>query len=183
LIKQGGYIYTIEALVEFHDRTHSSLKKLLEHCRQFSPEELNRELAAFGYPKVRLQLHHGIGAEKYWIGVLQGRMDVDDNVSDFPTVKSLETYRQQVFSTTAEYLHAASAEELNTARSMITWGNKERILTPAHVFIRTQTHFSTITRARSPRCTGYWVNRHLAWTIRMREPYSRKFLLHSWHLG
>lgn len=117
------------------------MKKLLEHCRQLSAEELNRKLVGFGYPTVRLQLHHEIAAEKYWIGVLQGRMDVDDNEPDFPTIESLETYRQQVFSVTAEYLRTASVEELNMARSMITWGNKERILSPAHVVIRTQTHF------------------------------------------
>lgn len=116
------------------------MKKLLEHCRQLSAEELNREIVGFGYPTVRLQLHHEIAAEKYWIGVLQGRMDVDDNDSDYPTIESLDTYRQQVFSVTAEYLRAASVEELNTARSMKTWGNKERILTPAHVIIRTLTH-------------------------------------------
>lgn len=137
---RGGCIYTAEALVELHERAHLSLKKLLEHCRQFSIEELNRELIGFGYPTVRLQLHHELDAEKYWIGVLQGRIDVDENDSDYPTIDSLEAYRQQVLSATAEYLRAASIEELNTARRMITWGNRERILTPAHVFIRTQTH-------------------------------------------
>lgn len=140
MIKQGGCIYTAETLVEFHERAHRSLKRLLEHCRQLRAEELNRELAGFGYPTVRLQLHHVIGAEKYWIGVLQGRIDVDENDPDYPTIESLEVYRQQVLSATAEYLRASSVEELNTARSMMTWGNRKRILTPAHVFIRTQTH-------------------------------------------
>ena len=72
-------MYTTAALVEFHERAHQSLKKLLEHCHQLSAEELNRELSGFGYPTVRLQLHHDIGAEKYWTGVLQGRIDVRSN--------------------------------------------------------------------------------------------------------
>jgi uncharacterized damage-inducible protein DinB len=81
-----------------------------------------------------------IGAEKYWIGVLQGRLDVDEDDSDYPTVESLKAYRRDVFANTAAYLRTAAAGELNTARNMLTWGNKERVLMPAHVFLRTQMH-------------------------------------------
>ncbi len=120
---------------------HGNLTKLLEHCSQFNAEELNREIAGFGYPTIRLQLHHEIAGEKYWIGVIQGRMDVDDDDPDYPTIESLEAYCQQIFSATEKYLHSASPDELNSPRRMITWGNKERILIPAHIIIRTQTHY------------------------------------------
>jgi len=120
-------MYTVDALLEFHERTHRSLKMLLAHCGQLSAEELNRELTGFGYPTVQIQLHHIIGAEKYWIGVLKGRIDVGDKESDCPTVELLETYRQQVFSASAEYLRTASKDELNTPRMMMTWGNKEKM--------------------------------------------------------
>ena len=133
-------MHTAEALLDLHERAHSSLQRLLAHCRQLSAEELDRELAGFGYPSVRLQLHHMIGGEEYWIGVLEGLILVDDNDSDYPTVESLEAYRRRVFSATEKYLRAASVEELNTARRMMTWGNKERPLIPAHVFMRTLTH-------------------------------------------
>jgi len=133
-------MFTTEALLDLHQRAHSSLEKLLAHCRLLSAGELDRELDGFGYPTVRLQLHHEIGAEKYWTGVLQGRIDVDENDPDFPTVASLEAYREEVFRTTREYLRTAPAKELNTARPMMTWGNKEKLLTPAHVLLRTQTH-------------------------------------------
>ncbi len=133
-------MHTAEALPDLHERAHSSLQRLLAHCRQLSAEELDRELAGFGYPSVRLQLHHVIGGEEYWIGVLEGRIQVDDNDPDYPTVESLEAYRRRVFSATQEYLRSASAAELNTARRMTTWGNKERLLVPAHVFMRPLTH-------------------------------------------
>jgi len=133
-------MHTAEALLDFHERAHSSLQRLLAHCRQLSAEELDREVAGFGYPSVRLQLHHVLGGEEYWIGVLEGRILVDDNDSDYPTVESLEAYRRQVFAATEKYLRAASVEELNTARRMMTWGNKERLLIPAHVFLRPLTH-------------------------------------------
>lgn len=129
-----------EALLDLHERAHRSLAALLVHCRQLSPEEFDRELTGFGFPSVRLQLHHMIGAEQYWIGVLQGRVEVDDNASDYATVEAMETYRDQVRGATAEYLSAASTETLNTPRRMMTWGNKEHLLTPVHVFLRTVTH-------------------------------------------
>lgn len=133
-------MHTSEALLDFHERAHRNLRGLLAHCRQLSIEELDRELAGFGYPSVRLQLHHEIGAEQYWIAVLQGRIEVDDNDAAYPTVDSLEAYRQQVFAATEAYMRGASSAELNTARLMLTWGNKERLLIPAHVVMRTLTH-------------------------------------------
>jgi uncharacterized damage-inducible protein DinB len=116
------------------------LKKLLEHCGQFSIDELNREIPGFGYPTVRLQLHHIIGAEKYWISVLHDRIDADDDDHKYPTIESLEIYRQEVAIVVEEYLRSASMEELNTPRKMMTWQKIERTLTPALVIMRTQMH-------------------------------------------
>jgi uncharacterized damage-inducible protein DinB len=132
-------MYTAQSLLDIHSRSHQSLSKLLVHCSQFSIDEINCEMAGFGYPTIRLQLHHSIGAEEYWIGVLKGHFDDEDD-SLYPTVDSLESYRQRIFNVTEEYLHSASSDELNTPRKMITWQNKERILIPAHVIMRTQAH-------------------------------------------
>lgn len=133
-------MHTPEALLDLHERAHCNLKALLAHCRQLSRDEIDQEIVGFGYPTVRLQLHHEIGAEKYWIGVLQGRIDAEDDAPDYPSIESLEAYREQVFAASQAYLRYASVAELNTARPMMTWGDRERILTPAQVFLRTQTH-------------------------------------------
>ncbi len=133
-------MYTTEALLDLHERTHRSLEKLLSHCRQLRPVELDRALAGFGYHSVRLQLHHEIGAEEYWIGVLQGRIDAADTESEYPTVESLERYRRRVFAATEDYMRATSTEHLNVARNMLTWRNKERLLIPARIILRTQMH-------------------------------------------
>jgi uncharacterized damage-inducible protein DinB len=116
------------------------LKKLLEYCQQFSVDEINREMTGFGYPTIRLQLHHIIGAEKYWIGVLHDRIDADDDDPKYPTIESLEIYRQELAIVVEEYLRSASMEELNTPRKMMTWQKIERTLTPALVIMRTQMH-------------------------------------------
>jgi len=133
-------MFSSQSLGEFHRRAHQNLRNLLDHCRQLNTEELHRRLIEYGDPTVQLQLFHIISAEKYWVGVIQGRMDVDDKESDYPTVDSLEEYRQQVVEIAENYLEGASVEELNAPRKMTTWGNKEPILVPAHVIIRTQVH-------------------------------------------
>lgn len=133
-------MYTSEALLDLHERAHRSLRKLLAHCRQLSSDELNRELPGFGHPTVQLQLHHVIGAEEYWVGVLKGSFEVRDDEADYPTTAKLEEYRQRVCSVTEEYLRATSTEELNTPCKMMTWGDKERMLTPSLVILRPMTH-------------------------------------------
>ncbi len=127
-------------LLDFHRRVHQSFALLLEHCRNLTGEELNREMKGFGYPTIRLQLHHMIGAEKYWIGVLQDKIDVDEDEDLYPTIGSLETYRKQVFLMTEIFLNSSYTEELETPRLMTTWGGNEKLLNPTHVFLRTQTH-------------------------------------------
>jgi uncharacterized damage-inducible protein DinB len=133
-------MYTSEALLDIHRRTHRSLRKLLDHCRQLNSEALNRELPGFGYPTVRLQLHHAIGAEEYWVGVLKGSFQVEDNDDAFPTIASLEEYRERVARVTEEYVGQASQGELNTAREMLTWQGKKSLLVPAHVLMRVVVH-------------------------------------------
>lgn len=127
-------------LLDLHERAHRNLTAVLAHCRALSAEQLHQELDGFGYPTVQLQLHHAIGAELYWIGVLEGRIDVEDNSVEWGTVAALDAYRELVFVKTETYLRAASDNELNTPRPMTTWGGREQVLVPAHVFLRTFTH-------------------------------------------
>lgn len=131
---------TSQALRDIHERAHRNFAGLLGHCRTLAQEDVDRALPGFGYPTVRLQLHHAIAAERYWIGVLQGRIDVDEDDHEHPTVVALEAYRAHVFAATDAYLGDATPAELNTARPMLTWGGREKVLTPAHVVLRTQMH-------------------------------------------
>ncbi len=133
-------MYNAEGLLEFSKRAHQSFEKLMQHCRSLSNDELNRELKEYGITTVKYQLHHAIGAQKYWIGVLEGRMDVDDDPREQFSLDDMEEYRQEVLGIIEKYLNSASVEELNTARPMMTWGNKEKTLIPAQVIIRTLTH-------------------------------------------
>ncbi len=133
-------MYTSEALLDMHERGQRNLQKLLAHCRSFRTDELNRSLEGFGYPTLRLQLHHEISAQEYWLGVLHGRVDAEETEHLYPTIESLEAYRTRVADAVTEYLRKASTPELDTARPMKMWGGAEKSLVPAHVFLRTLTH-------------------------------------------
>ena len=123
-----------------HARAHRNVAALLEHCGGFSQEELDREFEGFGIPSVRAQLHHALGAEKYWIGVLEGRIDVEEDPADAASVEALEAFRARIFDVTDAYLAGASPETLNTVRPLATWGGAVKDLVPAHVFLRTFAH-------------------------------------------
>jgi uncharacterized damage-inducible protein DinB len=133
-------MYTSASLIDLHERTHRSLHKLLDHCGGFSEEELSRALDGFGYESLRMQLHHMIGAERYWVGVLYGQMLTDEAEADYASIEALRAFRERVAADTDRYLQAASEAELNTPRTMTTWGDKQVELLPAHVLLRTQTH-------------------------------------------
>lgn len=133
-------MYTPDALLDLHERCHRNLRDALEQCRALRDDELNREMPGFGYPTVRLQFHHIIGAEEYWLGVLHGVINADDNSADFPTIDSLEAWRARVYAATGAYLKAHDATALNTAREYETWGGRRKTFTPAHVMVRTHTH-------------------------------------------
>jgi uncharacterized damage-inducible protein DinB len=133
-------MHTKDALLDLHERAHRSLITLMDHCAQFSAEELHREMDGFGYPSIQLQLHHEIGAERYWLGVLEGRIDVDEDAPDYPTIDAMTGMREQVYAATDKYLKATSNDVLNTAKMMMTWGGREKLLMPVHVILRTQMH-------------------------------------------
>ena len=134
-------MHTASSLLDIHERTHRNVRSLIEHCRQLTAEELRREMEGFGYPAVRLQIHHAIGAEKYWVSVLENQMNADESEADFQNVDTLERFRAAVFKATERYLRGRSEDALNTAQTMTTWGNRERLLIPAEVILRTQVHY------------------------------------------
>ena len=72
-------MYNSAVLLDIHERAHRSLKNLIAHCAQLPEEEILRTMPGFGQPTLQLQLHHTIQAEEYWISVVNGGFDVEDN--------------------------------------------------------------------------------------------------------
>jgi uncharacterized damage-inducible protein DinB len=125
--------------MDLHERGHRSLGKVLAHCARFSAEEIDRVIPGFDEYTLRLRLHHIIGCEQYWIGVLRGVVH-DEAADGYPDIAALQAYRARIFAETEEYLRGASDEELNSPRMMTVWGGTQRELIPARVVLRTVTH-------------------------------------------
>ena len=133
-------MYTPEALLDLHARAHRSLRGIIRHCAELDAAAIDQELRGFGYPTVRLQLNHVIGAEEYWFGVLRGAFRAEEDAHLYPTIEAIECFRERVAAESVEYLRDTRTPDLNAARTMRTWGGRERSLIPAHVVLRTQTH-------------------------------------------
>ena len=133
-------MHTAAALLDLHARTHRALDALLDHCEGFPAEDWTRAVDGFGYESLDLQLQHVIGAERYWVGVLRGEMLVDEDDADRADVAAARAFRERVVADTGAYLNSATDDELNTVRTMTTWGDRQVDLVPAHVILRTQTH-------------------------------------------
>jgi len=131
---------TSAALIDLHERVHACLVGLLEHCAGFAEEDLSRTFEGFGAGSIRMQLHHVIGAEAYWIGVLEGKMLTEERAADHASLGALRAFRERVAGVTGAYLAGASDDDLNAPRTVTTWGDKETVVVPAYVLLRTQTH-------------------------------------------
>jgi uncharacterized damage-inducible protein DinB len=127
-------------LIDIHERSHRNWRGLMDHCATLSADEYNREFESFGYPTVRLQLHHTFSAESYWVGVLEGRKDFEYDDAAFNDITSLAALRERVVGISQAYLRSTSPETLSEARPFVTWGGKEQVLIPAQVIMRTITH-------------------------------------------
>ena len=138
-------MHTCDAIADIHRRSHHVLALLLGHCGALSAEQLGESHEGFGYSSIRTQLHHLIGAERYWVGVLNGEMLVDDDdperlAREFPTATELSAHRERVAADSVRYLESVDDATLNTPQRVVTWGGNEEELSPALVFLRTQTH-------------------------------------------
>jgi uncharacterized damage-inducible protein DinB len=133
-------MYSPAALIDIHARSHESLRRLIAHCATLTEDEWARRVAGFGFPSVRQQFQHTIGAEVYWQTVLIAGYHEEATLPDLSTLASIEAFRHQVASTTRAYLDGASDEALNTPRTMTTDPGVERVLRPADVVLRIVTH-------------------------------------------
>jgi len=127
-------------MVEVHARAHEGFAAVIAHLGGFAAADLDRELPGFGYPTVRLQVHHVIGGEVYWLGVMQGRIDIDHDHLETADLAALDHWRRGSAAATAAWLARTPDAELATPRPFVVWGGRTLVLTPAHVAMRMVTH-------------------------------------------
>jgi len=112
----------------------------MAHCASLSSDELHQSHAMFGGSTVQMELHHIIGAQRYWLSVIDEPINADDDEADFPTIESLATFRDDVHNTAVAVIESMDDQMLNAPRDMETFGGATHNLVPAHIIVRTQTH-------------------------------------------
>lgn len=133
-------MYTADALLDLHDRSHRSFGGIVKHCLTIPAEVAERRLDGFAYPTLREQLYHVLGAERYWLGVLNGQMILDHDLESFPTLSAIAELHSRIRAETAEFVRSCSNEALNAPRLVRTWSNNEVSLVPARIIVRVSTH-------------------------------------------
>ncbi len=132
--------YTAAGLLDIHERTHRSIQGVLDHVATLPEAELTRSAEGFSYPTLASQLHHVIGAERYWFGVLNADICLDDDEATHQTIDALRALRQEVANATAAFIRSRTDDELSTLRTITKWNGETAEVVPAHVLLRTQTH-------------------------------------------
>lgn len=144
-------MFTPEALLDMHRRTHHGNINLLNHCRQLSEGELTRELPGIGFPSVQRQLYHAIDAELYWQLVLlryfgstsesTEEMEARWGPQNFMTIDALEAHRAWIAGRTAAFLEGSTTESLATPSTYGVDPGVEEIQVPELVILRIITHY------------------------------------------
>ena len=133
-------MYTTDALLDIHARTHASLAKVIAHVATLPPAEWTRAAEGFSYPTLVSQLQHVIAAERYWMGVMQGTLRVDDDAAAHETPAALEALRADVAAATRAYVGSLSDAQASTPTTITKWNGDQADIAPAHAVLRTQTH-------------------------------------------
>ncbi|MGE0191538.1 MAG: DinB family protein [Planctomycetota bacterium] len=133
-------MHTAASLMDLQRRTHHSLKGVLDHARTAPSDVIHRTLEAIGPGTIAQKLQHVISAERYWIGVVNGEMLVDEADADAASVDALEAFRQRVAARTRSWLEGMSDEALATPTPFLQYGGREATFAPAYAVLRTQTH-------------------------------------------
>ena len=133
-------MFTKDGIRALHRWTHERLDIVLDHAATLSPEEFTRELPGFGYPSVRDQLIHTVGAEERWVRRLQDLPLRRWSAADFPTIAPLRATKVQVIAATDSYLDGLPEAVLNVplARRPKEWIGELR--SPAFILHHVLTH-------------------------------------------
>ena len=107
-------MFTRAGLLAFHDWTHQRLDLLVEHAASLTPDEFGRELPGFGYPSIREQLMHTLGAEERWVLRLQDLPLRPWAAAEFPTPETLRPAKARVARATVAYLEKLPEAALDT---------------------------------------------------------------------
>lgn len=134
-------MYTREALLDMNRRVHWNARDIIAWLGTLGAALLLREVPGFSYPTLRGQVHHALGAQEYWLGVVEGRSDYEEHEERYVSAADLEAYRQHCEQLVVRVIEERSDQRLNAPVAMTLFNGSTHDLSPAHVILRTLTHW------------------------------------------
>jgi uncharacterized damage-inducible protein DinB len=133
-------MFTKDGIRALHGWTHERLNMVLEHVGTLTADEFARELPGFGYPSIREQLMHTLGAEERWVLRLQDLPIRQWSAAEFPTAAPLRGAKERVMRATEAYLDHLPDSALNVplAERPKQWIGELR--SPAFILYHAMTH-------------------------------------------
>ena len=133
-------MFTKDGILALHGWTHARLDIVVEHAATLTADEFARELPGFGYPSIREQLMHTLGAEERWVLRLQDMPTRQWSAADFPTAAPLRAVKERVMRATEAYLDRLPDAALNVplAQRPKQWIGELR--SPAFILHHVLTH-------------------------------------------
>ena len=132
-------MYTTVGLTDLHRRTQHCFKVLLDHLDRFPADKLTEPLEGFGFPTLKEQFLHIIGAEHFWLGMLKGKPGQRWKDDEVQTVSALRDLLGRVAGETMDYLAELDDEALNQ-RIELVFPDGSFHSTPGLVMVHVVTH-------------------------------------------
>jgi len=133
-------MFTLDGIRKFHDWTHSSLSRTLDHIAALPEGSYHTKLNGFGFATIGEQVLHIFQCEANWIHRAQG-IPVDSwSISEYPAVQDAKVLQGEVRSETSAYLSGITEQHLNKEITLRFYNGFEMTATPAHVIHHVLTH-------------------------------------------
>ena len=133
-------MFTLDGVQKFHDWTHSSLSRMLDHIATLPEGGYHTKLNGFGFATIGEQVLHIFQCETNWIHRAQAIPFDGLSVSEYPAILEARVLQRKVRSETSAYLSGLTEQQLNEEITLRSYDGFEITCTPAHVIHHVLTH-------------------------------------------
>ena len=133
-------MFTLDGVQKFHDWTHSSLSRMLDHIATLPEGSYHTKLNGFGFATIGEQVLHIFQCETNWIHRAQAIPFDGLSVSEYPAILEARVLQRKVRSETSAYLSGLTEQQLNEEITLRSYDGFEITCTPAHVIHHVLTH-------------------------------------------
>jgi uncharacterized damage-inducible protein DinB len=106
-------MFTLDGVRKFHDWTHSSLSRMLDHIATLPEGSYHTKLNGFGFATIGEQVLHIFQCETNWIHRAQAIPFDGLSVSEYPAILEARVLQRKVRSETSAYLSGLTEQQLN----------------------------------------------------------------------